>query len=223
MESISSSIEQGDGLDLFLGKVVDGGSPLLHTPSHDSSVLSLLDNIGNGPDASGLSHVESARRFGVARELVGVENTAGSHQSGVSVLVEPLLALLGTTTAGSEHGLVLVDTVLGGLALLDGPLLLGLSGGVVGGGGEADGLPNGRDLGWSEVGLTDQGKIDGEAGKVEEASDLVGLLGGTVHSESETVLVEASLEGGLGDDLLALPEVVKADTGALEKTEIYGL
>ena len=207
-------------LDLFLGKVIDGGSLLLHAPSHDSSVLSGLDDLGNGPDASGLTHVEPTRGFFIGRELVGVEDSAGSHQSGVSVLLEPLRALLGTATAGSEHGLVLVDTVLRGLALLDGLLLLELSGLVVGGGGETDGLPDGGDLGWSEVGLADEGKVDIEAGKVQEASDLVGLLGGAVHSESKTVLVEACLEGGLGDDLLSTPKVIEAESGSFEETEI---
>merc|ERR1712151_206822 len=56
-------------LDLFLGKTVDGGSLLLHAPSHDTSVLSLLDDLGDGPDASGLAHVESSRGSLVGRQL----------------------------------------------------------------------------------------------------------------------------------------------------------
>jgi hypothetical protein len=207
-------------LDTFLGKTINGGSLLLHAPSHGSSVLSVLDDLGDGPDASGLAHVESTGWLGVRRQLVGVKDTTGTHQSGVSVLVQPFLALVGTTSAGTEHGLVLADALFGGHALLDGGLLFGLAGGVVGGRRESKGLPDGGDLGGSQIGLTDQRKFKGDSGKVSEASDLVGFLGGAVHSEPESVLVETGLEGGLADALLAVPEILETDSGSLEETEI---
>mmetsp|Transcript_107168 Transcript_107168/g.218657 ORF Transcript_107168/g.218657 Transcript_107168/m.218657 type:complete len:288 (-) Transcript_107168:67-930(-) len=224
-----SALARGGGglphpLDLFLGEPVDGGSLLLHAPSHDASVLSLLDDLGHRPDGSGLAHVESSRRLGVGRELVGVEDSTGSHQAGVSVLLEPLGSDGGT---GLLHGLGFqpgsLGTGLGGLALLDGLLLLRLPGGVVGGGRETDGLPDRGHLGGSQEGLSDEGEVDGDAGEVQEAPDLVGFLRGAVHSEAEAVLVEAFLEGGLGDDLLSPPEVFEADSGVLQQTEIFHL
>jgi len=103
---------------------------------------------------------------------------------------------------------------------LDGLLLFGLAGGVVGGGGETNGLPDGSNLGWSKVGLSDQWKIEGNSRKIQEASDLIGLRWSSVHSESKSVLVETLFKGGFGDDLLTGPQVFETNSGVLEQSEI---
>jgi len=119
--------------------------------------------------------------------------------------------------------LVLVDSGLGGLALFDSALLLGLASGVVGGGGETKSFPDGANLGRSKVGLSNDGEVDIESGESAKTSDFGALFGGTVHSESKTVLVEALLEGGLGDAFLTFPKVIETNSGSLEETEIFHL
>ena len=203
-------------LDLVnLWQAVDGGALLLHAPALLSSVGAALDNIGDGPDLAGFAHVEAAHGLLVGGELVGVEDAAGADEAGVAVVVEPL---------GADLLALAALDALGGLAgLLDGLHLLGLPGLVVGGGGEAEGLPDGGDLGRAEVGLADEGKVDGEAGEVGQTSDLVGLLLGAVEAVAQAVLVEAVLEADLRDDLVALPDVLEADAGVLEEAEVLHL
>ena len=113
--------------------------------------------------------------------------------------------------------------LVGLTGLFDGLQLLLLSGVVVGGGGEAQGLPDGLDLGRADVGLPDEGEVDSEAGKAGETSDLVGLLVGAVEAVAKAVLVETLLKTDLGDDLLSVPEVFEADARVLEQTKVLHL
>mmetsp|Transcript_21769 Transcript_21769/g.31252 ORF Transcript_21769/g.31252 Transcript_21769/m.31252 type:complete len:211 (-) Transcript_21769:338-970(-) len=197
---------------LGLWKVINSRTSLLHSPALLSSVSTFLDNFRNRPHLSTLSHVESAHRLLVSGELVGVEDTSGSHQTRVSVLVEPLGADSGTLSS--------FDSLGSGTGLFDGLQLFLLSGFVVGSGGETESLPDGSHLWWSEVGLSDQWEVDGESWKVHETSNLVGFLFGTVQSVTESVLVKTLLEADLGDDLISVPEILETDSGVLEKTEI---
>lgn len=203
-------------LDLVnLRQTIDGGALLLHAPALLATVGAILHNFRDRPNPSGLAHVEAAHGLLVGGELVGVEDSAGADEAGVAVLVEPLGADL--------LALAALDALGGTPGLLDGLDLLGLPGLVVGGGGEAEGLPDGGDLGRAEVGLADEGEVDGDSREAGQAADLVGLLLGAVQAVAEAVLVQAVLEADLGDDLLAVPDVLEADASVLEEAEVLHL
>lgn len=203
-------------LDLVnLRQTIDGGALLLHAPALLAAVGAALHNFRDRPHPSRLAHVEAAHGLLVGGELVGVEDAAGADEAGVAVLVEPL---------GADLLALAALDALGGLpGLLDGLDLLGLPGLVVGGGGEAEGLPDGGDLGRAEVGLADEGEVDGESREAGQAADLVGLLLGAVQAVAEAVLVQAVLEADLGDDLLAVPDVLEAKASVLEEAEVLHL
>jgi len=202
-------------LELLLWQAINGWTGLLHSPALDSSVLSCLDDFWDRPDVSALSHVESTHWLLVGGELVGVEDTSGAYEARVSVLLEPLGADLGSWSVQ--------DALVGGTGLLDGTQLLGLAGLVVGGGGEAEGLPDVGDLWRAKVGLADEREVDGDSWKVVHAPDLVGLLLGAVQAVAESVLVQALLKADFGNAFLAAPEIVEAQGGALEEAEIFHL
>jgi len=202
-------------LHVNLGKSVHSRSSLLHSPSLRSTILSLGNRLGNGPDSSRLSHVEPTHGLLIRRKLIGVKNSSTSHETRVSILLEPL--------GPNRRSLSSAHSILGHPSLLNGLDLLVLSRLVVGSGGESQGLPDGVDAGRAEVGLSDEGEVDGEARKAEKGFALGGLFGGLVHFVAEAVFVEGSFEGDFGDAFGAGagPGVVEAPDGSLQETEVW--
>ena len=199
-------------LHVDLRQAVHGGTGLLHPPPLLPSVLPGLDVVRDRPDATALAHVEPPHRFLVGAELIGVEDPAAPHQPGITVLLEPL---------GSDgRALAAQYAHLGIARLLDGLNLLELTCLVVGRGREPERLPDGVDAGGSEVGLPDEGQVDGETGQAEERLALCGLLGGLVQAVAEAVLREGRLEARLRNARVAAPQVLEAISGTLEETEV---
>lgn len=199
-------------LHVHLIKAVNCGSVLLHTPALASAVLSFRNILRDRPDGAALSHVESAHGLLVCRKLVGVKNSTTSHESGVTILLEPLCALCGTLGPSDAH--------LGSPGLFDGLHLLVLTRLVVGSGGETDGFPNRRNARRAEVGLSNEREIDIEPGESEEGFLLGGLLRCLVQSVSKSFLGESILQADLGDGLIAVPEILKSKAGALKEAEV---
>ena len=197
---------------LLGGKAVNGSSLLFHTPTFGSSVLSRLDNIRNRPDGSGLAHVESSHGFLIRGKLVGVENATTSYKTGVSVLVQPVLA---DFLSGSSE-----NTLLGVTSSFNGFQLFVLASFVVGSGSEAKSFPDAGHLGGSQVGLADEGEAHGESGQAEQGTDFIGFLDRAVHLVTKTVLVKAIFQANFGDDFNACPFVVKAELASLKEAEV---
>ncbi len=202
-------------LHVNLGKSIHGRSILLHSPSLRSTVLSLGNILGNRPDGPRLAHVEASHGLLIRRKLIGVENSSASHETGVSVFLEPL--------GPNGRSLSSAHALLGHTRLLDSLDLLVLSGLVVGSGGKSQGLPDGVHAGRAEVGLSDEGEVDGEAREAEEGFAVGGLLGGLVHFVAEAVFVEGSLEADFGDAFGAGagPGVVEAPDGSFQKAKVW--
>mmetsp|Transcript_24122 Transcript_24122/g.50507 ORF Transcript_24122/g.50507 Transcript_24122/m.50507 type:complete len:264 (-) Transcript_24122:64-855(-) len=208
---------QARHLYINLGKAIDSGSLLLHTPSLGSTVLSSRNIVRNRPDRSRLSHVETTHGLNIRRKLIGIEDSSTSHQTRVSVLLQPL---------GSKRcALSSKNTNLGTSCLLDGLQFLCLSRRVVRRGRETEGFPDGVHTGRAEVGLTDDGKVDIESGKTEEGLTLGSLFRGLVHFVSEALFAEGPFETDFGDALSAVtdPGIFEAVGGSLQEAEVLHL
>mmetsp|Transcript_35321 Transcript_35321/g.59968 ORF Transcript_35321/g.59968 Transcript_35321/m.59968 type:complete len:247 (-) Transcript_35321:159-899(-) len=205
----------GEYLHINLGKTINGRASLLHSPSLCSTVLSSSNILRNRPDGSRLTHVETTHRFLIGGELISIENTSTSYKTRVSVFLKPL---------GSESStLTSTNTLLGALRLGNCLHFLVLSGLVVRGGSESNGLPNGVHAGRAEVGLTDDGKVDSESREAQKGLALGSLLRGLVHFVTKAICVKGILKTDFGDALRANPGIIEAVGSSLKETEILHL
>ena len=213
MRSIFYNTSRQDALELGLGEAINSGPGILHAPSLGSSILSSLDICGNRPDRATLSHVESTHGLLISGQLICVENTSRSDKTRVSILFEPLGANFGSGTVQ--------DTFGRSSGLFNGLELLLLAGFVVRSRRESKSLPDAGHLGGSQVGFSNERKVDGDSWEVIKSSNGIGFLLGTVHLVSETILVQSLFKTNLGDAFLTKPCIVERVNGTLEEAKVY--
>mmetsp|Transcript_1901 Transcript_1901/g.2660 ORF Transcript_1901/g.2660 Transcript_1901/m.2660 type:complete len:261 (-) Transcript_1901:113-895(-) len=192
---------------------VYSGSLLLHAPAFGSSVLAFLNNLWYRPDGSGLSHVESTHGLLICGKLISVENSSSAYKTRVSKLFQPILADFGALSTQ--------NTLLRGTGGFDGLELFDLTGFVIGGGGEAQSFPYTGHLGRSQVGFSNERKIDSESWQAKQRTNFVGFLFGTVHLVSKTVLVQSLFKTNFGNGFNTFPGIVETKFGSFEQTKVF--
>merc|ERR1719223_1388935 len=116
-----------------------------------------------------------------------------------------------------------LDTLLGLTCLGNCLELFLLTSFVIRGRSESESLPDGFNLGWSKIGLSNNGKIDIESGEISKISNLVSLLHGTVKTVTKTFLIEGLLESCLRDNSISFPKVFETNSTSLQKAKIFHL
>mmetsp|Transcript_9098 Transcript_9098/g.11206 ORF Transcript_9098/g.11206 Transcript_9098/m.11206 type:complete len:201 (-) Transcript_9098:291-893(-) len=182
-----------------LGEVINRSvSALLHSPSLSSTVSTLFNSFRDRPNPSTLSHVETTHWLFISGKLISIENPPRADKTRVSVLIQPFLPNLRARPV--QHSL------RGNLRLLNSLHLLHLPRLVIRRGGETKRFPNRGYLGRTQIGLSNERKIEFNSGKIVHAANFVSFLLCAVETVSKSVLVQAVFEANFGDDLLTLPK-----------------
>merc|ERR1711935_1110285 len=98
--------------------------------------MSFPNDLWTRPNFTGFSHIKAATRTFITRELVGIKDPPGPHETRISVFVQPFLPLFSTATTGTEHGLIFGHPFFRRHTFLDRPFLFGLPGSIIGRGGK---------------------------------------------------------------------------------------
>jgi hypothetical protein len=91
---------------------------------------------------------------------------------------------------------------------------------VVGGSGKTKGLPDACNLGGTNVGFSNDGKIESDRRESFQITNFIGFLICATHLVAKSVLVETLLKADLGNALFSTPEIIETNTSSTEQTEI---